>query len=156
MKHALTLASLVLVAGTAFGCGGNSGDDKTAASGPPTDATETEFCAGFTQIATDLAKLSADAKDADIVTAIKGAGDTLAKNGTPDSISDDARSGFELEIKQIADLPDTATKEDVQALDTNLSAAEQKQVDAFDTYVSDTCQPAAPSGSPTESPTPSQ
>lgn len=150
MKHALTLASLVLVAGTAFGCGGSS-DDKAAPSGPPTDATETEFCAGFEQIATDLGKLSADAKDADIVTAIKSAGDTLAKNGTPDSISDDARSGFELEIKQIADLPDTATKEDVQGLDTDLSDTEQKQVDAFDSYVSDTCQPAAPSGSPTPS-----
>ncbi|GAB3774718.1 hypothetical protein FB382_003823 [Nocardioides ginsengisegetis] len=134
MKHALIAASLVLVAGTAVGCGdGGSG-------GAPSDASEKEFCANFESIAKDITALGADAKPADIVKALKDAGTKLEDTGTPKGISDDERKGFELEVQKIGELPDDASTEDVSNLAEDLSKDEQAQVQAFDDYVSKTCQ----------------
>src|SRR5689334_5006938 len=113
MKHALIAASLVLVAGTAVGCGDGSGSDS---GGAPTDASETEFCANFESIAKDITALGADAKPADIVKALKDAGTKLEDTGTPKGISDDERKGFELEVQKIGELPDDASTEDVSNL----------------------------------------
>ena len=131
MKHALIAATLVLVAGTTAGCGGSDG--------PPADASKDDFCGNFKSIAEDLGKLGADAKDSDVVKAIKDAGSKLEDTGTPSSISDDGRKGFELEVKKIDDLDSNATKDDIDKIDSDLSDTEQKQVDAFNKYVDDTC-----------------
>lgn len=131
MKHALVAATLVLVAGTTAGCGGSDG--------PPADASKDDFCGNFKSISEDLGKLGADAKDSDIVKAVKDAGKKLEATGTPSSISDDARKGFELEVKKIDGLDDNAGKDDIEKLDSGLSDSEQKQVDAFNKYVDDTC-----------------
>ncbi|MFC4785761.1 hypothetical protein ACT8ZV_14880 [Nocardioides sp. MAHUQ-72] len=129
MKHALIAACLVLTAGTTAGCGG----------GPPEDASKADFCGTFDDIVKDLGEMGQDAKDADIVKAIKSAGDKLEETGTPEGIPDDARKGFELEIEQIGDLDDDASQDDIEKLDSDLSDDEQKQVDAFDDYVTKTC-----------------
>ena len=131
MKQALIAATLVLVAGTTVGCGGSDG--------PPADASKGDFCGNFEDIGKDLGKLGADAKDSDIVKAIKDAGQKLEDTGTPSGIPDDARTGFELEVKKIGELDDNASKDDIDKLDSGLDDAEQKQVDAFNTYVDDTC-----------------
>lgn len=141
MKHALIAASLVLVAGTVAGCGGDStsSKDKAAPSGPPTDASVSEFCGTFKTIGEDVAKLGKDAKDAEIVAALKKAGTSLDKTGTPKSISSDARQGYELTVKLIAKLDDNATQADVAKIDQGLSQAQKKQQSAFNAYVAKTC-----------------
>ena len=142
MKHALIAASLVLVAGTTVGCGDNSGSDSAKA-----DTSEKDFCANFAAVSKDLGTLGANAKDSDIIKAVKEAGKKIEDTGTPKGISDDARKGFEVETKLIDDLDSSATKEDLSKMDSQLSATEKKQVQAFDKYVSDTCAPAAPTPS---------
>ena len=137
MKHALIAASLVLVAGTAVGCGNGSGSDS---GGAPADASQTEFCGNFGAIAKDIAGLGANAKPADIVKALKSAGTKIEDTGTPKDISDDARKGFELEVQKIGELPDDASTADVSNLAKDLSKDEQAQVQAFDDYVKKTCQ----------------
>lgn len=129
MKHSLLAASLVLVAGTTVACGG----------GAPTDASEGDFCANFEAITKDLGDLGADAKDEDVVKALKGAGDQIEETGTPKSMSEEARKGFEITVKLIKELDDDATQDDVSKLDEKLSDTEKKQEEAFNTYISDTC-----------------
>ena len=134
MKHALIAASLVLVAGTTVGCGDNSGDAAKA------DTSEKDFCANFKAVSKDLSGLGANPKDSEIVKAVKDAGKKIEDTGTPKGISDDARKGFEIETKLIDDLDSSATEEDLSKMDSQLSATEKKQVQAFDKYVSDTCK----------------
>lgn len=144
MKHALIAASLVLVAGTVAGCGGDSStsssQDKGAPSGPPTDASVSEFCGTFKSIGQDVAKLGKDAKDTEIVAALKKAGTQLDDTGTPKNITSDARQGFQITVKLIGGLADNATQADVGKIDDSLSATEKKQEDAFNTYVAATCK----------------
>lgn len=137
MKHALIAASLVLVAGTTVGCGDNNGSSDSAAKA---DTSEKDFCANFAAVSKDLSTLGANAKDSDIIKAVKEAGKKIEDTGTPKGISDDARKGFEVETKLIDDLDSSATKEDLSKMDSQLSATEKKQVQAFDKYVSDTCK----------------
>lgn len=143
MKHALIAASLVLVAGTVAGCGGDSTSpqDKAAPSGPPTNASVSEFCGTFKTIGEDVAKLGKDAKDSEIVAALKKAGTNLDDTGTPKGISSDARAGYELTVKLIADLDDDATQAEVTKLGQSLSTTQKKQQSAFNDYVSKTCAP---------------
>jgi predicted small secreted protein len=141
MKHALIAASLVLVAGTVAGCGGDSSSqDKAAPSGPPTDASVSEFCGTFKSIGQDVAKLGKDAKDTEIVAALKKAGTQLDDTGTPTSISSSARQGFEITVKLIEDLDDNATQADIGKIDDGLSATQKKQETAFNEYVAKTCK----------------
>lgn len=135
MKHALIAASLVLVAGTTVGCGDNSGSDSAKA-----DTSEKDFCANFQAVSKDLNALGANAKDSEIIKAVKDAGKKIEDTGTPKGISDDARKGFELETKLIDDLDSNATQADLAKMDSSLSATEKKQVQAFDKYVGDTCK----------------
>ena len=134
MKHALIAASLVLVAGTTVGCGDNNGGEAKA------DTSKKDFCANFQAVSKDLNALGANAKDSEIIKAVKDAGKKIEDTGTPKGISDDARKGFELETKLIDDLDSSATEEDLAKMDSQLSATEKKQVQAFDKYVSDTCK----------------
>lgn len=136
MKHRLLAASLVLVGGAVAGCGGGGG-------GAPADATEKEFCDGFSSLFTDMSEL-ADADDAAIVKGIKDWATKMEEIGTPESISDEEREGFETSLRLINDLEESATPEDFEKLDEKLSQEEQDAVDAFDTYTTDTC------GSPLE------
>lgn len=133
MKHALIAAGLVLVAGTTVGCGGDDGGAKA-------DTSKADFCANFKAVSKDLSSLGPNPKDADLVKAVKEAGQKIENTGTPKGISDDARKGFELETKLIADLDSSATQADLAKIDSTLSATQKKQVAAFDKYVSDTCK----------------
>ena len=82
-----------------------------------------------------MAKLGKDAKDAEIVAALKKAGTQLDKTGTPKDISSDARKGYELTVKLIGELDRQrhagGRREDRrQPVD-----AQKKQEDAFDTSI---------------------
>ena len=144
MKHALLAASLVLVAGTTVGCGG----------GAPTDASTDDFCGVFDDFYATVGELGAEADDADVIKALKKTGEDLEEIGTPKDISEDARAGFELTVKTIADLDEDATQEELDDLEKEFSDEETKQSDAFDEYLSETCDEATDPGElPTEEPT---
>lgn len=141
-KHALLTASLVLVGASAVGCGGGGGVGG-GVGGPPTDASEKEFCTSLTSLFADLGSMT-DASDADTIKAIKTWGKGLEEVGTPENISDEGRKGFELITEQVAELDEGDTTEDFAQMDAELSESENKAVDAFDTYTTDTCASMSP------------
>ena len=125
----LLTASLVLVGASAVGCGGG---------GAPTDASEDDFCKELLGLSTRLGTL-ADASQEEAIDSIKAWAKDLEKVGTPESMSDEARDGFELMVKEVAALDVDATTEDFQNLDEGLSEAEKEASAAFETYSTDTC-----------------
>lgn len=129
MRTALLAASLVLVAGTAVGCGG----------GAPTDASTDDFCKTFEEMQQETADLGEDAESTDIVKALKDLGKKMEDVGTPDDISEDARKGFETFVDAIKGLPDDATEKQLDEVDKDFSDAEEKQFEAFQEYVGKTC-----------------
>lgn len=127
-RAAVTAAALVAVLA---GC----------SSGPPTDASVEDFCKVFDDFNTAATDLGEDAETADRIKAIKDVGKDLEEVGTPEDISDEARAGFEVTIEAIADLPDDASEDEVDKyIEDSLTDEEQKQSEAFDEYVSETCE----------------
>ena len=132
MKSALLAASLVLVGGTALGCGGGGGG------GAPTDASEEDYCASYQSLFDDMSTM-ADATDEEIIAQIKDWATTMEETGTPEDMPEDARAGFETTMTLINDLDDDAKQEDFEKIDEDLTEDETAQVDEFDTYTTDTC-----------------
>ena len=153
MKSALLAASLLLVGGSAVGCGGGGAD------GAPTDASEKDYCAGYQSLFSDMSSM-ANAGDKEIIAKIKDWAATMQETGTPKDIPKDARAGFETTLSLIDELDDDAQEKDFEKIDEDLSEEETSQVDAFDSYTTDTCgspledmePPALPSESPAETP----
>ncbi len=169
MKPALLTASLVLVAGTALACGDDTGKDTgyetgsdsrddggtaaSAESGPPADASEEDFCANYQSSLEKVgAAAAAGGGDAEYVAAVKEWGAAMEETGTPADVSAAARSGFETMVTMISDLADTATQEDFDAIDADLSDEVKAQVDEFETYTTETCPSPIEVETPTESP----
>jgi hypothetical protein len=66
--------------------------------------------------------------------------DKMEEVGTPENISDEARDGFEETIKAAQDISEADLKSpDLNALENDMSEDAQKKVEAFTTYVNDTC-----------------
>ena len=157
MKPALLAASLVLVGASAVACGGGG------SSGAPTDASEKDFCEGYQSLFSDMSGMT-EASDKEIIAKIKDWGTTMQDTGTPEDISDDARAGFETTMKLIDDLDEDAKQADFEKLDDDLTKDETAQVDAFDTYTTDTCgsvmdnlePPELPSDTSSETPAPEE
>lgn len=132
MKNLTALAGLALVAGLVSGCGG----------GAPTDASEKQFCDSFTELA--ASSQPADGTDtADQVKAVKKAVGALEETGTPESISDDARQGFELFTGLVGDLDDNVSEDELNKIGDDLSDGDDELLTAFQSYASKTC--ASPS-----------
>lgn len=128
-RTGLLTATLVLVGASVAACGGG---------GAPTDASEDEFCTELTSLFSDVGSL-ADATDKEALASIKKWGEDLEKVGTPKDMSDEARDGFELMIKQVGDLDEGDTADELQKLDDDLSDSEEKATAAFEKYTADTC-----------------
>jgi hypothetical protein len=140
MRTATLLAGLVLVMGGLVGCGGDDSDGDAADSGGmPTNAAKEDFCQNFQDLATDLGKLDPKADAAQAVTTLKDAVGKMRETGTPAGIPDDARHGLEVTLDALAGLPDDATPDDISALEDGFSDADQKDADAFDSYLEDEC-----------------
>lgn len=122
----LLTATLVLVGASAVGCGGG---------GAPSDATEKEFCDSLNSLFEDV-DLSAEPSEKEAVAAIKDWGKGLEEVGTPEKISDDAREGFDLMIKQVSEI---SAQDDFAKLDDALSDSEKKASAAFEDYAETTC-----------------
>ena len=139
MKHLLAAASLALLMGTTVGCSEDSPDQPSQAA-PPDDASTEEFCQNYQDFSAALMKLGQDAEDADFVKALKAAGEDFEATGTPEDVSEDERAGYEVFIQLIEDVEDDATQEDLQKMEQDLSEEEQKQLEGFTAYVSQTCE----------------
>ena len=131
MKLGLVVASLVLVAGGAVGCGGDSGgsSDKTA--------SKDDFCGAFQKFYEDLTAVGEDEKNLGKV--LKDAAKRIRDVGTPKGIPDDAKEGLEITLDAIDDLPDDASADDISQLDSKFSDEDKKKTDAFTSYLDKTC-----------------
>lgn len=121
MKPLSLAAGLILMSGVLVGCGGGDA---------PTDASKADFCE--TYVDTD-ALTEEDATGADV----RDWADNLEETGTPEDISDDARKGFEVFLEAAKDIDEDAKADDIEEPD--VSAEEEKQLEAFGEYVGTTC-----------------
>jgi hypothetical protein len=156
MKLGLLAASLVLVAGGAVGCGDDSSGGGGGASAPST----TEFCGALKDFQDDFADADPTKDLPAYIKTLKSAADKLENVGVPDEMPSDAQDGFDLTVKTIKDLDDSATLDDLQNIG-DVSDADQKKLDALDAYIEKTCpdlsgesssSEGSGSSSPSESP----
>jgi hypothetical protein len=130
-KTASVAASLLLVGFGATACGGGGADSA------PKDASVEDFCTALSGFPGG----SADRKVADVA-------DKLKEVGTPASIPDDARKGFEFIIDNASKIDDLGDKlGDQQAFEDAFSKDAATQLLALFTYYGTTCPP---SGAPTQ------
>ena len=134
-------AAVLLIGAAASACGGGG-----AGGGAPADASEKEFCQTQTSLLEDLMPDMSSTElpsDEQMAKAVKDWGAKIEKVGTPEDISDDARKGFE-RIVEMADEIDAADfsiekLEQLEAGGKDASAEAQKQADAFEKYLTETC-----------------
>ena len=127
MKLGMLAASLVLVAGAAAGCGGDSdsGSDN-ADGGGDSGASVEDFCGAFQDFYDDLTSVTGTEDNLGEI--LKDAASQIEDAGTPDDIPDDAKEGLQIVLDQIDALPDDASAEDISGLNGSLSEDEQDQV----------------------------
>lgn len=133
------VSACLLVLPWAAACGG---DAASGAGGPPTDAAVAEFCATYVG-GSQQALAEVDMADPDftaLTDAYQAWGERLEDVGTPSSIPDEARAGFEEVVASLAAL----TPEDMEAYWTSADAEASPfgggaSVDAFDAYAGETC-----------------
>ncbi len=121
----------------------------SACGGPPTDASEEEFC----EVVNDpkyFEGLDEDADEQDYVDAIQDLADDIRDVGTPESISDDAREGFEIQLDAVDDLDadDIDFDGGEDPIQADLDDDEKKKVDAYQAYEDETCEDNTDIGTP--------
>jgi hypothetical protein len=134
MKRMSLLAAPVLAVGLLAGCG----DDGADAADAPSNASVEEFCQPFVDMLQEVTEQGEDISDEDAVALAKETADKLREAGTPEDMPEDARQGFELVVKKLADLPDDATKDEVEKAQA-LTEEEQKYSDALSKYIAEKC-----------------
>lgn len=161
MKIALAVASLVLVAGGAAACGSDDDSGDGGDAGSDKGTSKEDFCAAFQSFYDDLQSVTGEEEDLGKI--LKDAADKIEDAGTPDDIPDDAEDGLEITLDAIDELPDDASAEDIAGLESDLSEADQKKVDAFSDYLDETCpdiggggEDSSGGGSDVPSPEPSE
>lgn len=150
MKKALSVASLLLVAGTTVGCGGDGGG------GAPDNASQEDFCDAYTSIF-DGMDLESEPSNEEAVRMMKDWGERMEETGTPEDMSGEAREGFELMVDTLAEIDDDITAEDLDKIGDDWSAEQEKQGEALQEYVGENCEFSLPGmedleGQMTESP----
>ena len=136
MMRISLLATPLLVVGLLAGCGGDGGDADAAEA--PSNATVEEFCQPFVDMLTEISAQGEDISDEDAVKLAKETADKLREAGTPEDMPEDARKGFELVVAKLADLPDDATKDEVEKAQ-ELTEEEQKYSTALSQYIASKC-----------------
>lgn len=132
----LALSATVLLVGTAVSACG--------AAGAPTDASKDDFCKAQTSILEDL-DLTGEGgtpSEKDMADSFHTWADRIEEVGTPKGISDEQRDGFELQVKQAKDVDADDLDfegEGPSGLEDELTKDEEKQAQAFSTYVTETC-----------------
>jgi hypothetical protein len=97
-----------------------------------------EFCQPFVDMLQEVSAEGEDLSDADAVRLAKETADKLRETGTPADMPEDARRGFELVVEKLADLPDDATKDEVEKAQ-ELTEEEQTYSTALSQYIASKC-----------------
>lgn len=126
-RPGLLVAGLLLVGGSVAGCGGD----------PPADASEKEFCDTYNSLFADGSL--EDVSDEQIVEEIKAWGKRLEETGTPESMSEEARAGFDRTLQELKSLDPDAGPEDFEKLEEDASDEVRQQMRAFDEFSMSTC-----------------
>jgi hypothetical protein len=134
MRLGQLVASLVLVAGGAVGCG----DDGGGGGGGDNAPSPKEFCGALKDFQDDFADADPTKDLKAYIQTLKDAADSLDDVGTPEDMPAAAQDGFELTVKKIKDLSDSATLDDLAGIG-DVSDEDQKKLDALDEYISKTC-----------------
>ena len=129
VRGALVVACAVVLAG----CGGPGAD-------APTDASIEDFCAAKSwMVAEGMDRFLAAGlpSDDELVSLVHDWSGELARVGTPDNMSADARAGFEKLVARLADLD----ADDVETGEFNWQdgAWENEEEKSFAQYVTNTC-----------------
>ena len=137
MMRMSLLAAPLLVAGLLAGCGEDGAGGADAADAP-SDASVEEFCQPFVDMLQEVSAQGEDLSDADAVQLAKETADKLRETGTPADMPEDARRGFELVVEKLAELPDDATKDEVEKAQ-ELTEEEQTYSTALSQYIASNC-----------------
>jgi hypothetical protein len=140
MMRMSLLAAPLLVVGLLAGCGDGGADSSGGADAgdAPGTASVAEFCQPFVDMLEEVSAQGDELSDADAVRLAKETADKLRETGTPDDMPEDARKGFELVIAKLADLPDDATKDEVEKAQ-QLTEEEQAYSTALSQYIASKC-----------------
>ncbi len=131
LKPALSIAGLVLAASSLTACGDG---------GSPDDASTKDFCAGFSGLDDAMSEFDPTGKPEEAIKLLQTEVQKIVDTGTPKDISDDARDGFEVTTQTILDLDADSSLEELGKLDEKISDDEKDQADAFQDYLSETCE----------------
>lgn len=106
----------------------------TLGGGSPKDATESDFCEAWH----GNSEFDPDDSSDEQAEKLRDHGDELSDVGTPESISDEAREGFEIYVDALQD----ADADDIEEMESDeefYDSDEQKKVEAFFEYAFETC-----------------
>ena len=140
IRARLTLTGAVLLVGTATSaCGGGGG--------APSDASKDSFCEAANSLMSDLVPADTTTPDLpseeEMAQAVKDWGARMAEVGTPESISEEARKGFESVVEQAEEIDaEDFSIDDLEQLESggaDASAEVKEQAEAFGNYLTDTC-----------------
>jgi hypothetical protein len=137
---AVPLLALGLLLGLLAGCG--SDDSSGAAAdegGMATNASVEEFCGAFLDLIQQAQEAGSEISDADAIKLAKDLAEKLEEIGTPEDMPADARRAFETAIQKINDLPDDATRDEMDEAAADLTDEEKKDQEALSTYLTKTC-----------------
>ena len=136
-RPAAALGAAAVLALSLTACGGG-------ASGAPEDASEKEFCDAYMAVGKEGAKIEGDKPTEDEFDAVVEKVEALGDVGTPESVSEDERKGFEVYIDEITDLSYDDVKDSDEDDDLfNVSDDEDKNAEKFISYATETCAEAA-------------
>ncbi|WP_435768975.1 hypothetical protein [Nocardioides sp. SYSU DS0651] len=113
--------------------------------GAPTDASKEDFCAVVDSASTDeeFGEAFADEDYDKIAELLQEQAEEVEEVGTPEDIPDDAREGFEITVEAAKEVSgddiEKAFKEEDENLGLEFSDDEQKKVEAYDEYETETC-----------------
>jgi hypothetical protein len=137
-RPAAALGATVLLAFSLAACGGDA----------PTDASEGDFCDAWNDSAfsEDIAEDDFEAQ----ADALNEWADSLEEVGTPESIPDDARAGFEVFVEALGEVnADDLEDEDAQQALEDKYKDDEDDIEAFTAFATDTCT-ELPEEAPTE------
>lgn len=132
--------------------GNDSGSSAEEREAPAADASEEDFCAAVN----DESLADVDEEDFDAqAEALHDYADALEEVGTPESIPDDARNGYEVLLEAYGEIEaDDLEDEDAQEELEEKYKDDEDDIEAFFTYAGETCVPdIAPTDGSTDAPT---